>query len=53
MQEMNNLKEKINIRTIHYTTKDESSGIRSIKFSSLLNEENHVCSYDSHYKIYK
>ena len=53
IQEMNHLKDKINIRTIHYTTKDELSGIRSVKFSSLLNEEQHICSYDSHHKIYK
>ena len=35
-----------NIRNIYYTTKDEIIGIRCIKFSKLIHEERHYCSYD-------
>lgn len=35
-----------NIRNIYYTHHDEPSGIRCVKFSKLITEERHYCSYD-------
>ena len=40
---------KINIQTVYYTSKEEDSGVRSIKFSKLYNEKSHYCSYDVHH----
>jgi tRNA(Arg) A34 adenosine deaminase TadA len=40
---------KINIQTVYYTSKEEDTGVRSVKFSKLFNEERHYCSYDIHH----
>ena len=42
-----------NIRNIYYTSKDHENGIRNVKFSKLVEEESHYCSYDVHYNMYK
>ena len=34
------------IRYVYYTFPGEPDGIRCVKFSQLINEEQHVCSYD-------
>jgi tRNA(Arg) A34 adenosine deaminase TadA len=52
LNEMDSLKNMFNICNIHYTSKDESCGIRSVKFSDLIKEEHHICSYDMHHNIY-
>jgi len=42
-----------NIRNIYYTSKEHDNGIRNIKFSKLVQEESHYCSYDVHYNMCK
>jgi tRNA(Arg) A34 adenosine deaminase TadA len=51
LNEMDSLKNMFNIRNVHYTSKDELGGIRSVKFADLIKEEHHICSYDIHYNI--
>lgn len=37
---------RFSIRYIYYTVPNESSGIRCVKFSKLIKEERHICSFD-------
>lgn len=37
---------RFNIRNIYYTHPSEEFGIRCVKFTKLMNEEPHVCSFD-------
>jgi cytidine deaminase len=44
---MDTLTSKFNINKIYYTDQQEETGIRCIKFSKLLNDEDrHICAYD-------
>jgi tRNA(Arg) A34 adenosine deaminase TadA len=43
---MQSYKNQFNIRNIYYSAKDSINGIRCVKFSKLVDEERHVCSYD-------
>lgn len=37
---------RYNIRNIYYTLPEEEFGIRCVKFSKLINEKPHICSFD-------
>ena len=44
---MDGLTGRFNINNIYYTDQQEETGIRCVKFSKLLNEEErHICAYD-------
>ena len=44
---MDNLAGRFNINNIYYTDQQEETGLRCVKFSKLLNEEDrHICAYD-------
>ena len=48
---MTNLTARFNFNNIYYTDKANDYGIRCIKFSKLVNEEDrHICSYDRNIK---
>jgi tRNA(Arg) A34 adenosine deaminase TadA len=43
---MQNYLNRFSIRYIYYTFPDEPSGIRCVKFSKLIKEDRHYCSFD-------
>ena len=42
--------DRFNIRYIYYSDPDEIDGFRCVKFSKLITEERHICSYDRNFR---